>query len=140
MPTPREDWEFIKKEFGVLKKFLKKYFKERSEDSDFDRTVALLDYGPFNWAKLAIAVIATLICLFSFHLYQSWSAVWVIILIFAIFYDFLLVEEGKQVLTPFIKELFGFFMQIPRLLFDILVSIVMYFKEAIMGMFKSKEE
>lgn len=140
MATPREDWEFIKKEFNALKKFLQKYFKERGEDSDFDRTVALLEFGPYNWAKLAIAIIATIICIFSFHLYRSWTAVWVIIFIFAMFYDFLLVEEKKQVLTPFIKELFGFFMQVPVLLFRTAVDILMYIKDAIVGMFKSKEE
>lgn len=136
MATPREDWEFIKKEFEILRKFLKKYFKERSEDSDFERMVGLLEFGPFNWAKLAIAIIVTIICIFAFHLYRSWVAIWAILFIFIACYDFLF---DKNWVVPIIKELFDFFMQIPVIIFKTIVAIVMSIKDAVIAMFKSKE-
>lgn len=137
MANLRDDIEFIKKEFGVLKKFLKNYFKERRDDSKFSREVSYREYGPFNMAKLAIAIIATIICLFTFHLYRSRTAVWVVIFFFIVFYDLLF--DQKWVI-PVLKELFGFFMQVPVLLFETVVDILMYIKDAIVSMLKSKEE
>jgi hypothetical protein len=101
-PTLKGDLEFIKSEILLGLKWLRKYFKDKSDDGKKDRIVSMLEFGPFEGLKLLVVIIITLIFLFSFSLLRSEATFWVLISIFIICYDLFF---GKGWIVPVLKEL-----------------------------------
>ena len=105
-PTIKGDLQFIKSEILTGIAWLRKYFKDKSDDGKKDRIVSMLEFGPFEGLKLLVVIIITMIFLFSFSLYRSEATFWVLICIFVICYDLFF---GKGWVIPILKELFSVF-------------------------------
>jgi hypothetical protein len=126
-PTLKNDINFIKSEILKGIAWLRKYFKDKSDDNKKDRIVSMLEFGPFNGLKLFVVVIITLIFLFSFSLYRSEVTFWVLVFIFILFYDLFF---GKGWVVPIIKELF---LIIYTIIVDSIVGTFYFIKSIVMG-------
>ena len=134
-PTLKGDLEFIKSEIFKGIGWLRKYFKDKSDDNKKDRIVKLLEFGPFNGLKLLVVVIITLIFLFSFSLYRSEATFWVLFFIFIVCYDLFF---GKGWVIPIINEFLTVLYNILKDLvvgtFEFIVIVLNGIKDMLMSM------
>ncbi len=140
-PTLRGDLEFIKSEILLGINWLRKYFKDKSDDNKKARIVSMIEFGPFNGLRLLVAVIITLVCLFSFSLYRSETTFWVLVFIFLFSYDFFL---GKGWMVPWVKKLGSLMYSMVTTLglemIAFIKSVLMGTKDMILDMFSIKKK
>lgn len=126
----KEDWGWLKSEVKLGINFLRKYFKDKSDDSKKDRKVKALEFGPYNGIKLLIVVIISLIILFAFSMYRSEKGIILAVIIFIILFDIFFAKEWT---TPFLKELGVVFWHMIQGVFAIIKDIGLGIKESFMG-------
>lgn len=140
-PTLKGDIDFIKSEILKGIAWLRKYFKDKSDDNKKDRIVSILEFGPFNGLKLLVVIIITLIFLFSFSLYRSEATFWVLVFIFIVFYDLFF---GKGWVVPIIKEFLDVVYNVLKDLvvgtFDFIMIVLVGIKDMLMSMSPWKKD
>lgn len=140
-PTLKGDIDFIKSEILKGIAWLRKYFKDKSDDNKKDRIVSILEFGPFNGLKLLVVIIITLIFLFSFSLYRSEATFWVLVFIFIVFYDLFF---GKGWVVPIIKEFLDVVYNVLKDFvvgtFDFIMIVLVGIKDMLMSMSPWKKD
>lgn len=126
MPNIHEDIQFLRDELKKGINWLRDYFKDKSADSKFDRTAAILDFGPFNGLKLLVAIIITIVFMVLFSLYRSEATLWVVLAIFFLAVDFLFMKGWIiPSITGFVGVFFTWIAEIAQEIGHVVIEIVM---------------
>lgn len=125
-PRIEDDIKFLWGEIKLGLNFLRGYFKDKAEEDAKKRKFAIIEYGPFNGAKLFGVVILTIVIFFTFSLWRFESTLWATLIIGILFYDIALQKEW----------IYPVLLDIGKIMYEIIKEIFIIIFEMITGFFK----
>lgn len=96
MPTPREDFEFLKNQGKRVLGFGRDFVGNTLSDTKKSRTIKAIEFGAFNWLRVLGAIAITLVFLIVFSAWRSEAGLWVVLLIFLLAYGFFFRGDDKR--------------------------------------------
>ena len=136
MPTLRGDLEFIKNESKKALGFSRSYITGTLDDNRKKRIVKAIEFGPDNWLRVAGVIIVVLFFLFTFSLWRSEGALWVLLIIALLVYGFFFRGDEKRSggVTGFLfNGLMGIITAIIGVVTGFFTGVFEFFKDLFLG-------